>query len=98
MVPLAVDNIPLTVDDSAIDARREVIVPIGRPCTHSANLLALEFLDGGELTTHIRRQDSNLDACSCQPSSYLKDVRLKASYIGDIACCHEQHTQRARFR
>jgi hypothetical protein len=90
MVSLAVNNIPLTLDDSVIDARCEIIVLVARPCTYSANLLALEFLESGELATHICRQNSNIYACRCQSPPHLIDVRFKTSYIGDVACCYEQ--------
>ncbi len=90
MVSLAVNNIPLTLHDSVIDARREVIVLVAGPCTYSANLLALDFLERGKLATHIGRQNSNIYACCCQSPSHLIDVRFKTSYIRDVARCYEQ--------
>jgi hypothetical protein len=89
MVSLAVNNIPLTLDDSVVDARSEVIVLVARVCTYSANLLALEFLERGELATHIGRQNSYIYACCCQSPSHLIDVRFKTTYIGNVACCYE---------
>src|SRR5260370_36856969 len=81
--------------DDAIDAWREVIVLVGRPRAHPADAYALQLLNGREPPAHIRRQDRDLDARLRQTPSHLVDVRLNTSHGGEVACGHQQHTQRA---
>src|SRR6266849_4609637 len=65
MVPLAVDKVPRSTSNEAIDAWREVVVLIGRPGTNPVNLHTLRLLNDGESAAQVRRQDCDLNAHAC---------------------------------
>src|SRR5437899_824216 len=94
VISLTMDKVPPTTSDDAIDARREVVVLVGRPGAHPADAHALRLFNGRQPTAHIRRQDGDFDARLRQATPHLVDVCLYTSHGGEVASGHQQHTQR----
>src|SRR5579883_1284799 len=96
MIALAVDEIPAFLTDEAIDAGREEVILLLRPCPYPIGAYALGLLKGRQLSAHIRRQNRNLDAGPYQAPANLIDMCLNPSCIGNVTASDHQHAQWAK--
>src|SRR5579859_347830 len=93
MIPLAVDKVPLPLHNKTIDSWSEVVVFVGWPGSHAADLHACRLLNSGKLTTRVGCQQRDLDAGPRETLSYLIHMRFHAAYVREVASRHQQHAQ-----
>ena len=90
VVSLHVNQVPIVVDDSPVEAGGRVDALVAQPGADADDLHAVALLGCGQVAGWVGRQQRHIEARRSQPRQYLADVRLQPAHHRRGAGRHHQ--------